>query len=430
MAVVAALLGLVGAVAGLGIVAVLWWPRPPWGPDKPTVKDDPGVLTVSQKAEDGGQFRTISEALDKVEPGMTIRVLDDAVYDEHLLIHRPTRQHGVVLEAINKATIRRVGGNGQVVWIRDVPGVTLRGFRLESTPGPPHALINLTRSWPGVILDQLELAANHQGDCVDIHEQWAADNTIPLVIQNCTMRGPVGVKIEGSDRETRSRPQPCGCVVIRNNALVECDTAVLMFGATHKVQVVGNRILGTRSGAIRLADPLEGAADILVANNTMLRCEAAVMVWDDHEKGKDFLKCKNIRIQNNLVFETDFPADMVFSNHRRNTGNDITPCDLKGLLNSPEWRFGHNWREVDPKKAIARDPDRWIRLHPNDRQGPIQVLSRKPGDANFLRPPRGSPLGTGGAGGSDASLPAYVGAVPPEGVEAWDWDRTWKMLTR
>jgi hypothetical protein len=28
------------------------------------------------------------------------------------------------------------------------------------------------------------------------------------------------------------------------------------------------------------------------------------------------------------------------------------------------------------------------------------------------------------------ALPAYVGAVPPEGVEPWDWDKTWSALTR
>jgi hypothetical protein len=40
-----------------------------------------------------------------------------------------------------------------------------------------------------------------------------------------------------------------------------------------------------------------------VANNTLLRNDTALRVWDDHSKGKDFLKCKNIRVQNNLVLE-------------------------------------------------------------------------------------------------------------------------------
>jgi hypothetical protein len=56
----------------------------------------------------------------------------------------------------------------------------------------------------------------------------------------------------------------------------------------------------------------------------------------------------------------------------------------------------------------------------------IQVLSRTPSDPNFLRPAKDSPLATGAV--NDGSLPAYVGAVPPEGVEPWDWDKTWRAL--
>ncbi len=33
-------------------------------------------------------------------------------------------------------------------------------------------------------------------------------------------------------------------------------------------------------------------------------------------------------------------------------------------------------------------------------------------------------------GADNHSLPAYVGAVPPEGVEEWDWEKTWKMMAR
>ena len=97
-------------------------------------------------------------------------------------------------------------------------------------------------------------------------------------------------------------------------------------------------------------------------------------------------------------------------------------------------------------------------------QVPINSGARKLSVANFLRPPKGSPPAWSGAGGvtipaarityavghsstltnpwlaawsvaqtmtqPDRSLPAYVGAVPPEGVEAWDWEKTWKALTR
>jgi hypothetical protein len=61
---------------------------------------------------------------------------------------------------------------------------------------------------------------------------------------------------------------------------------------------------------------------------------------------------------------------------------------------------------------------------------PNAVLSYKPYDPDFLRPPKDSPLATGGAGVTDSALPAYVGAVPPEGVEPWNWEKTWKALGR
>jgi hypothetical protein len=415
------------------------------------------VLTVSQKPEGGGRFRTIREALDNVGPGMIIQVLDHAVYEEYLLIANPTQQRGVVLEAVGKASIRTLPDKREAVWIRDVPGFTLRGFRLESPPGTPHTLVNLNISWSGVILDQLDMATDDQGECVDIHEQWPSDGSAPLVIQNCTMRGgDLGVKIEGSDRETSSHPQPCGQVVIRSNTMVRCKQGVVLRGEVHKVHVVGNRILDAEYCAIDFQDLLPGAADILIANNTMLRCEAAVRIWDDNEKGKDFLKCRNIRVRNNLVFKTMFDADMVFNNHRRGKFplEPISPCELKELLNSPEWRFSHNWREIDPQKATAaRWPGCWIPFRPTDQRPPPNAVgSFTLGDPNFLRPPKGSPLGRGGTGASlpdcvgavvggpgrlaadaaltDPALPAYVGAVPPVGVESWDWDKTWKMPAR
>jgi hypothetical protein len=75
--------------------------------------------------------------------------------------------------------------------------------------------------------------------------------------------------------------------------------------------------------------------------------------------------------------------------------------------------------------------DGCIPFSPTDHElSPNAVLSYKPDDPDFLRPPKDSPLATGGSGVSDISLPSYVGAVPPDGVEPWNWDKTWSALTR
>src|SRR5262249_23663582 len=57
----------------------------------------------------------------------------------------------------------------------------------------------------------------------------------------------------------------------------------------------------------------------------------------------------------------------------------------------------------------------------------LDGLSRKPDAPDYLRPNADAPLATAGAGTTDPSLPRYVGALPPKGVEPWDWERTWRM---
>jgi hypothetical protein len=393
---------------------------------------------------------------------MTIRVLDDATYPEYLQIDRPERHRGVTLEVAGKAALRRLPPNSEAVLIRDVPGFSLRGFHFERVQDQiPHSQVHIAGRCPGVVLDRLDMES--ECVCVNLYGVPLSGKDAPIVIQNCTLRGArTAVTIEGRARDNFDRPLPCDHVVIRTNTVAGCEAAVILIGAIHKVHVVGNRIVDSRYLAIELVDLLPGSAEILVANNTMLRCNAGVWIWDDHSKGKDFLQCKSIRVQNNLVFRTTLDADILFSNHRReDPGRPINP-DLKGLLNSPEWRFGYNWREIDLQRG-ARQAERWIPPDPTDHlPDSIEVLSRQLGDPHFLRPAKGSPLGSSGAGGErfsplrvasavgqaaglsdawmagwvvtqtrgrpDPALPAYVGAVPPEGVEPWDWDTTWKAL--
>jgi hypothetical protein len=278
-----------------------------------------------------------------------------------------------------------------------------------------------------MVLDRLDMRSGFE--CVDIHEAPLSGKDAPIVIQNCTLRAAhTCVNIEGADRGNVDRPMPSGHVVIRNNALVQSGEGVALKGAVHHVHVVGNRILDTTEGGVVLWDLLPGAADILVANNTLLRNREALAIWDDHAKGKDFLKCKTIRFQNNLILEPQREGDLLLINHRRGDGARLPRSDLESLRSS-EWRFSHNWREIDAKKAADRFPDHWIPRCPKDQlKVQIELLSRLSDNASFLRPAKDSPLATGGAGVTDPALPAYVGAVPPEDVEPWDWDKTWKAL--
>src|SRR5262249_51560366 len=165
-------------------------------------------------------------------------------------------------------------------------------------------------------------------------------------------------------------------------------------------------------------DHLLDSEHILVANNTVFECVPAFRLWERTVKGK------NVEFRNNVFLEME-AADMLFLRMAENLRDTDGPGDVTLLARS--WRFSHNGREV------KRPPDEgirtaWIPPSADDVVADqIPVMSRDPKDPNFLRPAKDSPLATGGVGGD---LPAYVGAVPPEEVESWDWDKTWKARVR
>jgi serine/threonine protein kinase len=390
-------------------------------------------LTVSQKQEGGGRFRTITEALEKVEPGMTIRVLDDAVYEEQIRVNRPDQYRGVTLEAVKGGkipTIQMTKGkqkpNMFCVQIDGVEGFTLRGFKVWSA-GLQCDLVSVVNLCPGTVLTDLDLEApGPEGGCVFMVNQPLAPEHAPLVIQNCTLHSQVwGIVVVGNVAEQIDQSQPCNRIVIRNNVISGCKHAVALPGACKHIHIVGNKILGCGGPAIVLPDPLPGTSDVLIANNTFYENGGALHIFDDstNKELKDVvLQCKNMRFQNNLVLQPNkVMGDLLFFVHER--GNWKSPNkagNVPALLEA--WQFSHNWRETEPSANKA-----WI-------PGP-KVTLRKPLDFKFMYPKKGlefppppadSDLATGGV--NDGVLPAYVGAVPPEGVPPWDWGKTWKAL--
>src|SRR5262249_29776774 len=107
-------------------------------------------------------------------------------------------------------------------------------------------------------------------------------------------------------------------------------------------------------------------------------------------------------------------------------GKSLIAGDASRL--SKSFRFDHNWRES--RRPEETDPAFRGWIPPGEKdvlRERIDGLPRTPGRPDFLRPGKDSPLATAGAGREDPSLPAYVGAVPPEGVAPWDWQRTWQV---
>jgi hypothetical protein len=145
-------------------------------------------------------------------------------------------------------------------------------------------------------------------------------------------------------------------------------------------------------------------------------------VWDDR------MRCPDIHVRNNLFLGAQCP-DMVFidSGGRPGTPNGFGD----GRLVARAFAFGQNWREVRLPASPPKEQDGWIPRAESDTVRPvIDGIDRDPKSPAFLRPDAKSPLATEGAGKEDPTLPTYIGALPPEGAEPWDWDRTWRARTK
>jgi serine/threonine protein kinase len=390
----------------------------------------PAVITIENGltvAKDGtGQFTTITEALDQVKPGQTIRVLDDAVYRESLSIGSPTRHFDIRLEAPRSATVESSAPRRSAVSILAVPGVTLRGFRLRAG-ATQQTLVDVRGNCSGLELDGLDMSpgAGTDYDGVLLAGVAIPEHARPVIVQRCRLRRPhIGVQLLAVAADF-STPTPCSRIIVRDNLIVSSGGyGISLRGLTRQVHVVGNRITGgTNYSAIQMDAVLEGSEDVLIANNTIFECTPAFRVWDDAVRGK------NIQVRNNLVLGAAGP-DMDFLERRGNDFQYAAPSE--GSLITKGWELGQNWREVGRPNSADATARAWIPPSATDViKDRIDVLSRDPAHTDFLRPGNDSPLATGGAGGN---LPSYIGAVAPEAVAPWDWQWTWdahvgKLLT-
>ena len=394
------------------------------GKAKPPLEEsDPDVLTVSKDKKERGQYLTIGAALEKVKPGQTIRVLDDAVYQENVAINSPEQHAGICLEAPRRATVEVSMDRAIGVVVRGVPGVTVRGFRLRSSAKQHAFLIGAHGRCPGLLLQDLEFEGGTTPTLygVELEQQALEEQDPPVVVRDCIFRRVgVGIRLSGVQNDYRT-PEPNHRVMLRDNRFARCFQAIVVRGDARKVQVVGNRIWQSASTAIQLDNILPGTRDILIANNTMLENNVGLRLWDDKEK-KD--RGRNIEVRNNLIMGSQL-VDMVFTDSGGN------PDEVRGAGDGQSlhevWQIDHNWRQSRLSKDKPQEKG-WIPPAPNDvGADEIKVVSRDPEKPDFLRPAKDSPLASQGAGKTDPRLPQYVGAVPPDGVEPWDWDRTWRM---
>jgi nitrous oxidase accessory protein NosD len=378
---------------------------------------DPNVLTVAQKPG-AAQFQTITAALDAVKPGQMIRVLDGEVYRERLSITRASIHNGITLEAPGGAVLETTTSGSVLIDIAGVQGVTLRSLRLRASSAERCTLVVASGNYAGLRLEGLEMSFEGNGSNNSGAELLAAASASadqdPVIVQGCRFRGlSIGVRVG-----TENSDDSIARLAVRDGLFTDCAIGVVVKGRARAIQVVGNRFWGARFAALQLQYIAPDSEQILLANNTCFEGNAALRLWDRAVNGKD------VQVRNNLVLGAKLP-DMIYL---ETDDPDTARGHGDGRAVAAAYDFGHNWREGRAPTGRAARP--WVRPDPkkgDDYKGEIDGVKRKPGSPDFLRPDVDSPLATAGAGNVDPRLPRYVGALPPEGTEPWDWDRAWRM---
>ena len=368
-------------------------------PPQPTIVTIPNGLTVAQDGT--GQFQTIAAALAEVKPGQTVRVLDDATYVETIRIDSRSKHESIAIESPRKATITPPNKASWGIIVSNVPEVTVQGFRIETTRVDEHVFLTLIAGRSaGASFKDLECigpAPTSRVIGVSIEGTDLDESDMPVLIQNCRFTScNDGIRISGVTNN--NQPMPCRNILVRENDVSNCLTGIWISGAVSNLHVVGNRIWHSGRSGIEPTGLLSGAT-ILIANNSILGATGCLRIVAPID---DFTE---VDIWNNLLLATDGP-DMVLTGSAKNR--------LK------TWQIAHNWREVSAdtgaEDRIAASGDNVVER--------IELLSRDPENSSFLRPVADSRLVSAGLGGD---LPYYVGAVPPSGVEPWDWEKTWDL---
>jgi nitrous oxidase accessory protein NosD len=387
------------------------------------------TLTVSKDAKDQARFDSINAALDKIKPGWTIRVLDNAVYEENLVFNDPSRHAGVTLDSLHQAIIQSDAALNTIE-VKGVPGLTLKGFRLEAANQKSAALMAVFAGSDALDLERVQFVAppakfghpvNSPTGLEILGAKAKQPGTTAVRVRDCLFQNVrMGVVIQGTDASFKLALPPKG-VFVCNNSFRDCNQAISVIGPAQDVLIAGNKIVAARFSGIQIQGMMKPTDNILVANNSLFDSRFSVQFWSTAVHGD------NVAFQNNLIL-APFGPDMVFVNAVGGTNKINGPGDMTSLLKV--WHFSHNWREA--KKPIGDDDFSKGWIPPNNKpdkdelQDKIDVLSRNPKDKDFLRPANDSALATAGAGKEDPGLPKYVGAVAAKGVKAWNWDETWK----
>jgi serine/threonine protein kinase len=340
------------------------------------------VLTVAQDGT--GQYRTIQAALDALQPGQVVQVLDRGPYRESLTLENPPADVGLIS---NSQTILEVGAtsaykpsNGEVYdhRLHQVRGFRLSGFALRYREQTDRWVKVLYCSRPrGLVVEDCSFARAPttqpgKGAMPLALTFYDEDVTEPAVVRECQFTGGA-VSVNGVSA--------AGPVLFERNYFSE--TSFISLQGRLRKAVVRHCIFEAREKAIQVVNPLRVPEALEFSNNTVPKAE-----WNQFFP---YAPWQGVTLRNNIL----------------GTGFRFHLGAAKDLPDvQKNWQVGQNAYASEPA-----DPD-CLPRQPGDLPvgWALSFLSVDPPAPDYLRIPITGLLATGGTGGA---WPGYVGALPP-----------------
>lgn len=337
---------------------------------------DRTVLTVAQDGK--GQFTTIQAALDALQPGQVVKVLDRGPYRESLRCTAP-RDTGLISDVQTVVEAIDWPAETHPHDIVLIEGFRLNGFRVQARPRKGWFEILHVNTPSGLVVENCSFGLTipdpaHTTSCSGLQLSFDQHRRAsqPVWIRECLLE-----KNFGADK-----PFANGTIVVENNLFR--DSSIGMGSGDLQTLVIRHNVFDNPTqqpiwfnGVASVKETLE------IVNNT------TSMPSNSGNSGVEFLTSlppDNVIIRNNLS-----DSNVVINGHLWN-----------GKPNSFEhWQVDHNgyFREVRSHMRATTDV-----------VGKFTFLSTQTANADAWRIPSDSPLATGGSGGT---LPSYIGALPP-----------------
>ena len=359
-----ALLGLAGAFA------VSRWvdggngssPSPPVSvadqPREPAQLEPRLPVRVRTVAKSGGaDFASLSDALRGCGPGTLIRVLDAAEYDEAVVLSGADQFRELTLESTSGATWVATAG-GIPLTVRDVPRLTVRGFRLP-LQGDQHG-IQLSGDCPALVLEDLELNQPADSSCAVLALTPGTRGTRqePVLLRRLTVRaGWMGLVIYGLPDKPICWVRVEGCRFF--GAGKGQSVEVILENAAEDIALTGNHFC-TGDAGISISMPQPHTLQRLaVVQNTFFQL-GHWLRWNATQA-----EGQQVDIARNLVIEADG-----------------VQCPGDGdLARFASWFRGNVWEIPDGGQPNdLAEAERFALVRPR-----VQVASRDPAHPDFLR---------------------------------------------